>query len=434
MEYKKVDNWYITAQEEKLLTHIIPDYHLGKFLNQKKHTAHDIDYARNGIQNELSALLNSFVNGGFSKTGFLMYPLISDVSAENRERLLRIRKLVTFLENHGHSFPKTIALYRQGFSSRNVARIMGALYHEFFKSPQARLPTQTKKSCPQFHAEEYPADDKKYLRPLFDLKNYARKNLRELLFGFYLQGSLATKDYIKGWSDLDTVGIIARETIADEKKLLMLRTRVYHLRRFFYRIDPLQHHGCIFFTEYDSDAYCQAYFPFPLFSYAKSFFTDDKPLHVSIRPWQVEAHRKLFWFVNYFRTRAHEKAVNRGSYELKTLLHGITLFPALYLQARGIIVYKKFSFDIARKDFDAKTWQVMDTVSNIRRQWVAPPYDFGAGYAYLNPTAAYQLHAKIIDRISPVTKKNIPNLPAIISDMYALSESAWSRIKNEYYP
>ena len=40
----------------------------------------------------------------------------------------------------------------------------------------------------------------------------------------------------------------------------------------------------------------------------------------------------------------------------------------MYLQANGIIVYKKFSFDIAKKDFK-DSWEVIDDVSSIRSNW-----------------------------------------------------------------
>jgi len=46
------------------------------------------------------------------------------------------------------------------------------------------------------------------------------------------------------------------------------------------------------------------------------------------------------------------------------------LLPALYLQAkekRGI--YKKYSFDLARKDFKEEEWRIMDEVSEIRQNW-----------------------------------------------------------------
>ena len=124
-----------------------------------------------------------------------------------------------------------------------------------------------------------------------------------------------------------------------------------------------------------------------------------------------------------------EKTFNLGSYDIKTLLHSITLFPTMYLQANGIIVYKKFSFDIAKKDFK-DSWEVIDDVSSIRSNWkylgVIPLISL---YSKMNPILCYQLNSRIIDLFKDIKKINDINIKNMVESMFKLSEEAWSRIK-----
>ena len=151
--------------------------------------------------------------------------------------------------------------------------------------------------------------------------------------------------------------------------------------------------------------YCQAYFPVPVFKYARSFFKGDMQMQLLARDYSSEALSKLFYFVSYFRRINAEKKFNLGSYGIKTLLHSITLFPTLYLQAKGILVYKKFSFDIARKDFSKNDWKAVDYVSGLRQGWK----DSGAmplsRLTRINPLAYYQLSSRAKDLLGGIRRK-----------------------------
>ena len=118
-----------------------------------------------------------------------------------------------------------------------------------------------------------------------------------------------------------------------------------------------------------------------------------------------------------------------NSYDLKFLLHAVTLFPAMYLQAKGLHMYKKFSFDIAKKDFGKKEWDVVDYVSSLRRNWKSPKnFSLIVPYAEINPLLAYQLNSKLMDISSNVTKLNRINIKKIVSGMRALADSAEKKI------
>ncbi len=425
-KYKLVYNFYLKEDEADLIRLILPGYYIDRNIVKKTVS---IEYAARFLQNELNSILNSFVNGGFSYKGFILYPFVKDLSKDNILKIKRLKEVAILLNNNGYDFSDSLNRFKGGINSGNFASILSSLYRDFSLIKNKNIKSVKKFKCKELDIGSYKKTDSGYLMPLKDLKKYADSNLRQYLLGFYLHGSLATKDYIKGWSDIDTLSIISKETIDNPKALLELRNRLYNAKYFFYKIDPLQHHGSIIISEYDLGNYCQAYFPVQIFNYAKSFW-EDKVSDFRIRDYSNEALERLFWFVSYFRRLSAKKKSNLGSYGTKTLLHSITLFPAMYLQAKGILVYKKFSFDIAKKDFSKGSWKIVDDVSSMRSRWknsgVMPLISL---CSKVNPLLYYQLNSRIMDLFKNIKKANKIDAENIIENMHKLSEEAWGKIK-----
>ena len=84
-------------------------------------------------------------------------------------------------------------------------------------------------------------------------------------------GSVATRDYVRGFSDTETLLVIRRETATDAARLLRLRGLVERSMRSLYRIDPFQHHGHFVISEMDFDYYPQAFVPLVYFRGASAF-------------------------------------------------------------------------------------------------------------------------------------------------------------------
>ena len=426
--YKKIHNMYFAEGEEKepLLRHILPEYFIERNLHSN---AVNEEYAINFMQNELNSILSSFINGGFSRKGFMLYPMLKDVSKENIAKINGLKHIAEFLNQKGFDFSASIGKYPNKPISRSFALLLSNLYRDFSRIINKNVKSARKPRCAELKMEAYRKEDSKYLKPLDELKKYSDKFLKQHLSGFYLHGSLATNDYIKGWSDVDTISIISKETTNDPEALLKLRERLYRARYFFYKIDPLQHHGSIVISEYDMASYCNAYFPIPVFKYAKSFFEEDAMIHFKERDYSSEALARLFWFVSYFRKLKEEKRFDLGSYDLKTLLHSITLFPAMYLQSKGILVYKKFSFAMARKDFSSEDWKVIDDVSSIRLNWskiISPDLPM---FSRINPLLYYQANSRISDLFKNIKKANNIDEEELIRNMHRLSEKAWGKTK-----
>lgn len=425
--YNKIDAFYIQDDEEFLIKSILSGY----YIEQNLDMGMEVDYALRFLQNELNELLHSFINGGFSYKGYMFFPIMKDVSKNNVKKIKRLKKIVIFLDNNGYDFSNSIAAYENNAkNSKGFAIILSSLYQDFAYIKNKNTKSINKRECQQLDLSTYKKSDLDYLKPLNELKDYANEYLNRDLAGFYLHGSLATKDYVKGWSDVDTLAIVSKETLKTHKKLLDLRDKMYLMRHFFYKIDPLQHHGSIIISEYDLENYCKAYFPIEIFKYAKSFFKEDRIRKLKIRNHSEEALARLFWFVNYFRILKIEKKYSIGSYDAKNLLHCITLFPAIYLNAKDIFIYKKFSFDIARKDFKKRDWKVIDEVSNIRKNWKGfgrmPFVNLGSK---VNPLLSYQLNSKVLDLFKDVKRINNINIGYLVENMFKLSEEAWTKIK-----
>ena len=388
----------------------------------------------NYIQFELKEILGTFVNGGFSSAGYALYPLVRGVSPSLAERLMA---LVYFVKSKNKAyeldFSNSLDKFRD-FSgnvsnAKNFAMVLSELYEDFDKNKSA-VNAKAVNAKPNCLKEKDYKDD--YLKPVLELKKFSEDNLKDYLIDIHVHGSLATLDYVEGWSDFDTLAIIRKDAIADSSKLLKLRGMLYKSRKYFYKIDPLQHHGHLIFTEHDFDYYCQTFFPIALFKYSKSLFSAKK-FKFKLRDCDDENIKKFKWFVDYFKNTASNDSNLMNSYDLKFFLHAVTLFPAMYLQAKGLHMYKKFSFDIAKKDFGEEEWNAIDCVSSLRKNWESPKkFSLIMPYAEINPLLAYQLNSKLLDIIFNIAKQNRIDIKKIANGMKILADSAEKKISAKY--
>ena len=258
-----------------------------------------------------------------------------------------------------------------------IASLFGIFYEEFSSfqhSFEGNLDIRTKSSCPTLNLKEIPSIEKenRYLEPLKKLQKYGEDKLSRHVLGFYLHGSFATRDYVKNWSDVDTLLVLKKETLRDVDRLIKFQKSVYRATGYFYLIDPSQSHGFFVFSEYDISYYPETYFPLELFKYSRSFLSKDLPLSFEIRRNDVEK-MELFWrdVVHYTRRMLvkspKRKSLNNNN--IRMLLHRIYIFPAFYLQAKGIQCYKKFSFDLAQRYFTEEEWQPVAIANRVWRKW-----------------------------------------------------------------
>lgn len=199
---------------------------------------------------------------------------------------------------------------------------------------------------------------------------YLEQHLKDDLAGAYVHGSLATEEETS-FSDFDALAVVKNDAFESPERLSDVALKLNRARSIMFEFDPLQHHGWFVLTERDLQNYPGYYFPHELFQFTKSLF-QDKGLLLDIlfsnssaennHPFHILSERMI--------ERLKKRDYPRNMFQLKGLLSQFMLLPSLYVQARDKKgIFKKFSFESARKDFSDEEWSVMKDVSSLRESW-----------------------------------------------------------------
>tara|TARA_Y100000746_G_scaffold26393_1_gene20202 strand:- start:22465 stop:23469 length:1005 start_codon:yes stop_codon:yes gene_type:complete len=231
--------------------------------------------------------------------------------------------------------------------------------------------------------KHYEDKDIKYLQPVIQLQDFINLNLKNYVIDFLVHGSLATMDYIKGWSDFDTLVIIKSEVIKDHTKLISFRKKMIEAQSFLLKLDPLQHHGFIYSTEFDLDYYLSHCMPVEVLRESKSFISSSNLVinyNRSNSDAKILFKNKVSLFKKAFENGElhHHKYKgeylledyknNSAMYQMKYFLAVLMSLPVLYLDALDKACYKRESFEIVKSDF-LNEWEIMDKASIIRLYW-----------------------------------------------------------------
>jgi len=213
--------------------------------------------------------------------------------------------------------------------------------------------------------DHYKGDNPYVLR----LMDQISMHLKPFLIGAYLHGSLATNEEIN-YSDLDAVLILRDNIFSNPNSLGLACYHIIRARKILNEYDPLQHHSFIILVEFYLQNYYPNYFPPILFHHSKSL-TEKTSLELTVNSHcaieeNVDSFSKM---ASVLKKKLENKKYPRTYYDLKLLLSQMMLLPSFYLQAKGIYVYKKDSFDLVKKDFTPNDWSIMDRISQIRNDW-----------------------------------------------------------------
>jgi hypothetical protein len=332
------------------------------------------------LQDYMHDLLGSFLHATlWTRTSRYLYPL-----QRCREHTPPLVKDLAFLissvqQGLPGSFLKLSELIGQMsqesvMPSAEVASLLAAFYRDFARVlPEVKVETRTVTVEVQDSIDDAAlrATDAGYFSPVLQFKRCALRHLRQYVRGLYLHGSLATLDYVKGYSDFDTLLILKQEVTADAATLMRCRKLLLRSLPFLHMVDPLQHHGHLVLAEQDLSFYPQPYFPFILFQYAQTFFQDSSTLVFQERDSTLERQNALWRFCQTVRQAFHSGQAFRSLYEWKAFIQGVVLLPSIYLQAVGDYTYKKLSFEKAAKDFNEQQWRMIQKATILRREWKA---------------------------------------------------------------
>lgn len=322
------------------------------------------------LQGVLHEGLSTFLNGrALTRSSYLLYPWIDRLDARvwtswkrRAQRCLRqvgtdpdVADWVSIPESGSSVRPPSIA---------HCLAHLGAWLHTHLPAHLAEPHESSFPSLKLFDCDEY-AHGGAFLEPVLTLQRFAAAHLSDLAVGVYLHGSMSTLDYVAGSSDLDVLVVVRQATVCAVDKLLLLRHYLLHTLRWFYRIDYSQHHGYAVLSELDLRFYAEVLFPGVLLQYLTPL-TGASSLTVRYRCEQGDLAAACRNTAAYVRELSAASENLAGWFAMKLYLQSILLLPTLYLQAKGIHVYKRDSFALARPLFSDDAWRFVDKASQIR--------------------------------------------------------------------
>lgn len=400
----------------------------------------DIVPAIHCAQNKARTLLHSFLNLPYGKKGFLFFPFYDDVASSIVMHTQELQSLIRQSCRRWQGlFQRTCRLPDVTPRPLDVAKFICALYQDMGDVFTSRLVGADRAvvSVPS----PAPFDpsrlaDRNIEHKAFEaLLDHANIRLAQYLSGFFLHGSFATEDFVPGWSDVDTLAIISKWTLEGPERLLRLRREIYRIMGLYLLVDIHQSHGTFLVTEFDLGYFPQSYFPLILFQYCRSLLPH-KELCISTRD-DVEERMKTFWTdaVGYFYDCKAKRAVQRRrrlhAYSAKLFIHRLLTFPLFYLQARGIFLYKRDSFERAREYISPRLYRVIDAASTLRSNFnfkyrcrpLAKPL------LLHNPVPAAWLFNKYYDLLG-TSSLFVQNEQSMVNQAYELAKWAWNeRVK-----
>ena len=239
-----------------------------------------------------------------------------------------------------------------------------------------------------FDEKSYLSKDHLYRKKVLKIRQFIKNNNLKKYFNIFLiHGSLASLDYVKGWSDVDTFVVIKNQVLSSKKKLLKLKIILKKMYKLFFTVTKLQHHGLIIFTEIDLDNYLNNYMPIEALKYNLNFLNTNKIIFKK----RIGPNKKIFEDLiaryellkksKYDKKYMHHpknnkylkvpiKARSREMYQLFCHLGFVNTLPAYYFSAIGKSCCKKDSFKLFEKTkLGKKIKKFLKKSENVRKKW-----------------------------------------------------------------
>lgn len=340
------------------------------------------------LQNTLVSFLNSFLHGSFlTKKSRLFYPWFLEYgSSILNQQVAKLQSLLHVLDRLGFNFTSSaqqlkLLLAKKKKKDLDIATFISVIYQDM-ESCFSKYLGDRQYNLQNIKIEPFNINllckDKNYLNPLKRIIKYLNEEIKDDLIGFYLHGSLATMDYVKGYSDVDTFMVIERTTMQSPYRLVKLRNNCLKLYKMFFSIDPIQHHGILAVTFFELNFFSQGYFPLVLFQYAKSLLKGKgHELKIIERDSKIDRNNLYWKMISTIRGWHQQDIKSPNMYELKSRCQYLLLTPIVFLQTKDIFLYKRDFFDkfrINKKD------DLLNRISQMRNQWQKLVYQTKADF------------------------------------------------------
>lgn len=250
-----------------------------------------------------------------------------------------------------------------------------------------------------FKEWEKQISESSFLRPALELGSAFRSHAHFFCYAG-IHGSMSTLDYVKGFSDLDTLAIVKTSVVHDPRKIYALRKLMVRITKYMFQMSVFQHHGHLVATEVDLKFYPNVFFPTVLFAYTTRCAGND--LVVCERNDEAETVEQLRAFREQFHSgRFSRVGVDMSLFELVVMNQGILLLPALWCGLVGQAVYKRYSFDPFYEHFSEDEAEVVRRAEKVRSTVTA---DIPFARLLVNATSmlkrawAYHLQSKVLTK------------------------------------
>lgn len=193
------------------------------------------------------------------------------------------------------------------------------------------------------------------------LQKQVDKKLNKFINCFFIHGSFVTKDFLEDWSDLDAKVIFNYPINPFAKKLIK------KLSLICYKIDPLTHHLFSIISEDDLKYYSNSWLPPSLYKYSL-LLNGKSEIVINLKEDKGNIER-MRSFIGYFRDKVSNGEYSKTKADWKNDVAHILLWPSFLLQAKGIVIYKKYSFERVKKEFSKIDFSIVDQATQIRKNW-----------------------------------------------------------------
>jgi len=225
-----------------------------------------------------------------------------------------------------------------------------------------------------------------YFHPIRELHHLINTEYSHLFKRFYIHGSMATLDYVEGWSDLDTLAVLENRVIQNVESLMELKKAIKVINSLALKICPLQHHGVLLLTTYDLNYYDNSRLPIEVFNHMRSLKKGEGSFTYNLTRREGQSKVRLYSSLTRL-IKANEKGVfethayaneyllaeyknkNNGMYQFKYYLEQFTLLPSLFLSATGYQSYKRDSFKKVESIFSKEAIDFISKISYVRENW-----------------------------------------------------------------
>lgn len=256
-----------------------------------------------------------------------------------------------------------------------------------------------------------------FLKPLLELRDYVREFFSEdEILGFYVHGSLATMDYVPGYSDMDTLVVIRKKVLDDPAWAEDIRRRLVRCNGYLYLLDPLQHHPHFILTEMDLSHHFEPLFPTVLFQHAADLSAFDRRLMLRFHDPERLLKEVFENFCSYLTCPGKYGMKGKNSYQLKKYVQCVLLMPTIYLQAlTGKYLYKRDSFQKVRGFLPSAAMAIVDKASQVRSAC-----RFKSWYPLsVRRLAGVRMHYRLLHRIHrDLDRSIVPQIKRILGPDY----------------